>query len=59
MRRTRTTRYSFILGGLFASAIAAPLDRAAAQDHQAQAAECLARTIQVTPAALRQARVGA
>src|SRR3954453_10851558 len=59
MRRIRTIPCFLILGGLFASAIAAPLDRAAAQDGQTQRAECLARTIQVTPAALRQAQAGA
>jgi hypothetical protein len=59
MRRTRSIGCFLILSGLFASAMAVPLDRAAAQDHQAQAAECLARTIQVTPVALRQARAGA
>jgi hypothetical protein len=59
MHRTRTIRCFLILAGLFASSIAASLDRAAAQEHPAQQAECLARTIQVTRAALRQARAGA
>src|SRR3954465_4601976 len=60
MHRTRTICCFLILvGGLFGSAIAASLDRGEAQDRQAQRAECLARTIQVTPAALRQAQAGA
>ena len=87
MRRTRTIRYSLILGGLLCASVsvprleAAPLDRADPQSRQAhdpettasvteaqrpQAhrpnttnVECLARTIQATPAALRHARAGA
>src|ERR687883_396676 len=60
MRSTKPIRYALIVSGLFCGSVAAARLNAAPLDWGgAQQAECLARTIQVTPTALRHARAGA